>query len=85
MSNHSNFPTHTACGSCGASTVLSWEACDGFSLATGSCPKCGQSVLSAMGDKQTMAAFLDYAAAIPQGILTVHFARKSRHRHGSRL
>jgi len=85
VSDPATYPTHTSCGSCGASTALSWDTCDGLSLASGSCPKCGRSVLSAMGDEQTMAAFLEYAATIPQGILTMHFSRKARRRQGSRL
>lgn len=85
MSNHANLPSYTSCGSCGASLALSWDTRDGLSLAGGSCPKCGRSVLSAMGDEQAMAAFFEYAASIPPGILTMHFSRKARRRHGSRL
>jgi hypothetical protein len=85
MSNPANLPSHTSCGSCGASLALFWETRDGLSLAGGSCPKCGRAVLSAMGDDQAMAAFFEYAASTPEGILTMYFSRKTRRRRGSRL
>lgn len=50
MIDPSIYPTHTACGSCGASTALSWIHGEPVSTGTGRCPRCGSRVLSMIGD-----------------------------------
>jgi len=44
------YPTFTPCGSCGASTALSWQYGDPVSTGVGRCPRCGYRVLSLVGD-----------------------------------
>jgi len=49
-------PTSINCGSCGASTALSWESVQDFSVGIGFCPLCSRTVFSFVGDSLDLAA-----------------------------
>jgi len=68
-------PTSIPCGSCGASTALSWETNPDISIGMGSCPSCSRSVLSLIGDSIDMAA-LDRVLKLNRQARSGHFPER---------
>jgi hypothetical protein len=65
MMKPGQFPSSIPCGSCGASTPVSWVHGPKVSTASGSCPNCGFSVFSVAGDSVPVEVFLNFLESLP--------------------
>ena len=64
MSDPTTYPTHTACGSCGASTALESHQLGSLSFAFFICPECHLRFASVAGPLNEKQAFLDWLTNI---------------------